>query len=429
MVGAMSAPPLAARPFLVLGLLALAMLAAGCGSQQKGADGARLAAATAAGCPATVLSTLGSVLGRVYREGVASERTRSARKLIERSLTLRAAVEADDPAATRAAARALLATGHMSSLVVRSSSHTLAATGAPALAPLNGTLKNAAGRTIGSYVTSVWSDRGFLSEGDGLAQASLLVRRGRHTLAGSLALGPLPAAAQGTVSGGGTSYRYTSLPVTEYPGGGPLTVYVLKTARSIDPLCGSGSEETLVKTLSSVARGLYTTEGGRQAQIQVRRVQRDASLLRAVAAGDRAGTRRAIAGLLNHHIVRLRVSGRHGLLADVGGPYVLQPVSAPLRLGGRRIGTLVLSIQDDEGYLRLARRLAGLSVLMYMDGGRLVKNSLGAGAPGAPGGPRSVPASGRWVVGGRTFRVYTINGRAFPAGPLTIRVLIPIPYS
>ncbi len=39
----------------------------------------------------------------------------------------------------------------------------------------------------------------------------------------------------------------------------------------------------------------------------------------------------------------------------------------------------MLSIQDDEGYLRLTRRLAGLDVLMYMGANhtRLVKNSLG----------------------------------------------------
>ena len=56
--------------------------------------------------------------------------------------------------------------------------------------------------------------------------------------------------------------------------------------------------------------------------------------------------------------MRLRVSAGGQLLSDVGGPYVLAPVSAPLRLDGRTIGSFVLSIQDDEGYLRLTRRLA-----------------------------------------------------------------------
>ncbi len=53
---------------------------------------------------------------------------------------------------------------------------------------------------------------------------------------------------------------------------------------------------------------------------------------------------------------------------------MLAPVTAPLRQGGRTIGSFTLSIQDDEGYKRLANRLAGLDVLMYM-GNKLVKST------------------------------------------------------
>jgi hypothetical protein len=116
---------------------------------------------------------------------------------------------------------------------------------------------------------------------------------------------------------------------------------------------------------------------------------------------------------------RVSVGGR--LLRDVGGPYVLAPVSGVLRAGGRTIGSFVLSIQDDEGYLRLAKRLGGMYVLMYM-GPTLVKNSLGP----APG---SVPESGSYTYRGRGFRVFTLNASAFPSGPLRVRVLVPIPYA
>jgi hypothetical protein len=118
--------------------------------------------------------------------------------------------------------------------------------------------------------------------------------------------------------------------------------------------------------------------------------------------------------------VRLRVTTGGRLLADVGGPFVLAPVRAPLRLGGRTIGSFVLSIQDDEGYKRLAERLAGLEVLMYM-GARLVKSTLGP-APGL------VPTSGLVTRAGRSFHAYTFAAEAFPAGPLRITVLIPAPY-
>jgi hypothetical protein len=58
---------------------------------------------------------------------------------------------------------------------------------------------------------------------------------------------------------------------------------------------------------------------------------------------------------------------------------------------------------------------------MYMNS-QLVKNSLGPS-------PGTVPASGPYEYRGHSFRVFTVNARAFPSGPLTIRVLIPMPYS
>ena len=144
--------------------------------------------------------------------------------------------------------------------------------------------------------------------------------------------------------------------------------------------------------------------------------------MRAVAARDPAATRKTIEDLLTQHIVRLRVSDAGGkLLSDVGGPDVLAPVRAPLGLGGRTIGDFVLSIQDDEGYLRLTRRLVGLKVIMRTRAG-IVKNDLGPD-------PGRVPTSGSFSYRGEHFRVYTFTATAFPSGPLTIQVLVPIPYS
>jgi hypothetical protein len=61
-------------------------------------------------------------------------------------------------------------------------------------------------------------------------------------------------------------------------------------------------------------------------------------------------------------------------------------------------------------------------VLMYMSpGNQLVKNSLGP-LPGY------VPASGSYTYRGNSFRVFTVHADEFPSGPLTIRVLVPLPY-
>jgi hypothetical protein len=419
---------LALRVSVALVLLgALAGCGSGSGAKASATARAREASETAhqpiAACPATVMHTLAEIAKHVYHEGVSSERTRAALKLIAGSSALREAAEHNDAAAAEATARALIRTGRITNLrVLRGSGEgsVLADAGGGAVAPLRGTITGASGAPIATFTTSVWSDEGIVAETNGIAQSSTVVRAGAGTVAGSLALpaGELPA--KGTLSAGGVSYRYSSIAVARYPSGS-VRIYLFRPARAVRALCGATPRATLVNTLASTARVIYAGEGGSRAQIQVRRVQGDAALLSAVAARDPEATRLAIDNLLTEHIVRLRVSVDGKLLRDVGGPYVLAPVSGVLRSGGREIGTFVLSIQDDEGYLRLARRLAGLDVLMYM-GATLVKNSVGP-APGA------VPESGPYTYRGRRFEVFPLHASAFPSGPLLIKVLVPIPYS
>jgi hypothetical protein len=412
--------------------LAVLVLLAGCGSGV--ATGTRASASQPASCPETVMATLASVLDRVYREGISSERTASAEHMIQRSAALRAAIETGDPKAASAAVRGLIATGHMTNVrVTTSSGRRLVDAGGPALAPIHGTITGASGRPIATYLASVWSDHGFISEGSGVAEGIVVLRAGSRTIGGPhvLPAGPLPAF--GTTTWRGTSYQYSSVPATAYPSGSPVQIYLLKTLAGTEPLCGAGAEDTQVNTLARIARLIYDGEVGPRTLPQVRRVQRDQALLQAVAARDPAAVKRASEALLHHHLVRLRVSAGGKLLYDLGGPYVLGPVRAPLRLHGREIGSIVVSIQDDEGYLRLTRRLAGLSVLMYMRGPgggmQLVKNSLGKGGRGEAPALTAVPASGSYVFRGRRYRVITVDAEAFPSGPLTIRVLVPMPYT
>ncbi len=434
--------PRVGKPYRTsLGALVFAILAlmTGCGSSAKGGVSARASAdpdppppvTVPNTCSSAVLGALGDIAQRVYREGVSSERTGSALSLIERSVPLREAVERDDPAAARAAAQALLATGHMTNLrVFRGGADTagggqvLVDVGARnALAPLHGSILGANGAPIAGFLASVWADNGFVAETNGIAEGVTALREHGQSIAGSFALptGELPP--QGTLTVKDVVYGYTSFPADVYPAG-QLRVYLLKSISSIAPLCGSTATDTVVNTLTRVAQLIYAGEAGRHALTQVHRVQHAQSLLRAVDQHDPAATKLAVESLLNEHIVRLRVSAGGQLLSDVGGPYVLAPVRAPLRLGGRTIGSFVLSIQDDEGYKRLAERLAGVDVLMYVNPAdpHLVKNSLGP-SPGA------VPPSGEYHYRGHTFRVVTLHAQAFPSGPLTIRVLVPIPYS
>jgi hypothetical protein len=406
----------------------LAVLA-GCGSSMRsGLSG--LAHATSARsvqdghvrCAATVVDTLGKVAQRVYHEGVASERTGSAASYIARSLALRAAVQREEPAAARSAARALLATGHLTNLEVIKGGRVLVRVGpSRALAPLHGSIRDAAGAPIASYVASVWTDSGLVDETNGITQGLTAVRQGQRGLGGSLRLPAHALPARGELAVRGVRYRYSSFPASAYPGGEAVRVYVLRALSTVAGLCGSSAQETLVNTLGKIASLIYAGEVGNRARAQVRRVQRDEALLRAVAAREPEATRLAIDDLLNQHVVRLRVSAGGQLLSDVGGPYVLGPVWAPLYLHGRRIGGFVLSIQDDVGYLKLADRLAGLKVALYREG-QLVMSSLRPA-------PERIPASGAFAWNGHGYQVYTVHAQAFPSGALRIAVLIPIPYT
>jgi predicted small lipoprotein YifL len=424
-----------AKPSLqVLALIAALAALAGCGSGLKTSPSAKASetATTGSGeCTQTVMSTLLSVLGRVYHEGVSSERTLSAEHLIDGSASLRQAIEADSPSAARAAAQALLKTGHMTDLRVTVGGHVLASVGGAALAPLQGTIKSPGGGTLATYLFSVWADKGFYEESDGIAEGLVALRLGGRSIAGSAYMAPGTLPAEGTTTRKGVAYAYASLQGQAYPSGSALGVYLLKPLSAIQKLCGSSNDDTVVNTLGRVAHLIYEAEAGPRTLVQIHRVQANAPLLRAVAEENPTATRVAVEALLHQHLVRLRVIGARGrLLEDDGGPYVLAPVHASLRLHGRTIGHIVLSIQDDEGYEKLAHRLAGLPVLMYMtlpgqSKPSLVKNSLGPGV----GGLSSVPAAGTFAYHGREFRVLTVQATAFPSGPLTIRVLIPIPYS
>jgi hypothetical protein len=408
--------------------IAVALLLSSCGSGFKDGDDARadVDVATPGSCAATVLGALGHVATRVYREGISSERTASALRMVGSSPALRKAVEEGSATNARTAAQALIATGHLTNLRVVRAGKVLIDVGGAAVAPLDGTLTDSAGKPIASFVTSVWAAGGLTAETNGIAEGTTLLRTDPSSGEGRMVAGafPLPSGKlppQGTLVRNGVTYQFTSYAARAYPAGAPLRVFLLRPIESTVPLCGASDEETTVNTISRIAQLIYDGEAGRRTLTQIHRVQQNAQLLQAVAKRDKAATRTAVEALLHQHIVRLRVSAAGKLLADVGGPFVLAPVTAPLRLDGRTIGDFVLSIQDDEGYKRLANRLAGLDVLMYM-GQRLVKSTLGP-APGP------IPASGPVDVHGKSYSAYTFDAKAFPSGPLRITVLIPLPYS
>jgi hypothetical protein len=195
--------------------------------------------------------------------------------------------------------------------------------------------------------------------------------------------------------------------------------------RSSGP-CGTGAPQVAAAAAGVVARRIYDLELN-SAEVRSDRSQIETfqPLLSALATGNRAAVAEAVTSLVfsHTHVVRLRVSTSAGVLADVGGPYILAPIAGSLRSGGRSIGRFVFSVQDDSGYQKLEDRFIGAPVLMRIGGRRLpVEGTLPAAAA-------SLPFSGHVAYHGASYQVLTLRVRAFPAGTLSISLLLTVPAS
>jgi hypothetical protein len=203
--------------------------------------------------------------------------------------------------------------------------------------------------------------------------------------------------------------------------------------------CGSAAPEALAQTVGWVAKQIYEGEVSSPETVKDRhQVESYAPLLRAVASGEKAAVRAAVTSLVysHTHIVRLRVSRGSKLLADVGGPYVLAPLSGTLRLHGRTVGHYILSVQDDLGYVKIETHYIGAPLVLRTG----LRGVPAKGAPAkdvpandvpVPGllapGPAGIPEHGPVTYRHAIYQAYSFDASAFPSGTLRISVLVPLP--
>ena len=187
--------------------------------------------------------------------------------------------------------------------------------------------------------------------------------------------------------------------------------------------CGSAAAETLARIIGQVATRIYANElSSSEVFSDKRQVEGFSPLLRAVASGDRAAVREAVTSLVfsHTHVVRLRVTRGGEVLADVGGPDILAPVSGSLRRGGTTVGHYVLSVQDDLGYVKLVTRFIGVPLVLHAGSRTLpVEGTLSPG-------PASIPGLGPVSYRNTTYEAFSFNAQVFPSGPLRISLLVPV---
>jgi hypothetical protein len=212
---------------------------------------------------------------------------------------------------------------------------------------------------------------------------------------------------------------------------GRATVAAAPSATSTTPrpagtVCGPAAPEVLARAAGMVATRIYADElSGSETRSDQRQVEGYAPLLSALAAGNRAAINAAVTSLVysHTHVVRLLVSQGSTVLADVGGPNILAPVSGTLRFHGRTVGHYVLSVQDDLGYVKLVTRFLGVPLIMRAGSTPIPVEGLLAP------GPASVPQHGPVTYRRVDYEAFSFNTRSFPSGPLRISLLVPVPGS
>ena len=158
----------------------------------------------------------------------------------------------------------------------------------------------------------------------------------------------------------------------------PGTQVAASSASSPDPSspCGRASASTIAAVDATAAQGIYAGElSGSEVSADIAHVTGSQALLSALARNDRAAVYAAVRTIVytpHWHIVRLRVARAGGVIADVGGPDVIAPVSGPLSFRGRTVGSYVMSVQDDAGYVKLVSRFIGVPIDLYRNGAFLM---------------------------------------------------------
>ncbi len=199
------------------------------------------------------------------------------------------------------------------------------------------------------------------------------------------------------------------------------------TYASQGPPCGAASARTVASVYDRVARRIYEGEvHSREVRADIAHVTGSQELLSALASSNAQAAHKAVYSIVyapHWHIVRLRVTQNGRVLADVGGPYIIAPVSGPLTVGGKKVATYTMSVQDDVGYVKLVSRFIGAPIDLYG-----TPRPAGAFLMGTLKPAPSAVVDGTTVkVGAHAYFARVLHPTAFPKGKLQAAIFVPVP--
>jgi hypothetical protein len=183
-----------------------------------------------------------------------------------------------------------------------------------------------------------------------------------------------------------------------------------------------------IDRILEVAKASYRSETrGAKLLVQLKRIAHDRILLSALNRGDVAGAQAEADAQLrspaNHfaHVTRISVVRGSRVLVNAtvnsDGVFVVAPESRVLRLHGHLLGTLLVSIQDVTGYVKVVHDLTGADVVARGASGHVRTSQ------GAPTGVR-LPLSGHVTIAGRRYFVRSFHELGWGNEPLTVWVLL-----
>jgi hypothetical protein len=191
---------------------------------------------------------------------------------------------------------------------------------------------------------------------------------------------------------------------------------VRPAGRSGAGACGGASASTVSTVNEAAARRILASElHGAEVRADIGHITSSQALLSAMAGSNPAAVQAAVHALVyapHWHIVRLRVLKGAKVLADVGGPYIIAPVTGTLRWHGRTVGSYVMSVQDDVGFVKLVSRFIGVPIDIYRNGSFLM-GTLKPAPPSVNNGTTVTSAES-------TYRASVMQAGAFPSGSLEI---------
>ncbi len=181
---------------------------------------------------------------------------------------------------------------------------------------------------------------------------------------------------------------------------------------------------TAIDRLTAVARRRYAVEvHGGVALGTLHRIGRDPTLLRTLQSGNLGATRayiqRQFPTVWYHwHVSRMRILSGSRVVVDTGVPFVVAPSQMTLHgTGGRTLGTLQVSIQDEIGFVRYMHRNYPVDVVVRGQRTAHAATSLPAAAHAR------LPSRGPVTIGGRRYLVRSFHETALAGEPVTVWIL------